>query len=351
VPQLCGTLFPKKEQLKCADLKNAVQLMDKAVDFFHDQLKGIRWGVITPGLLDSVRIPHEGQKVPLQHLAWTSPNKGQISITPYDPKHVGFIANALKAEGFNAYPFSKTTVVVSLPQRSGEDREKVISHIGKLAEEARVSIRNIRKKTRQKAKDVDLIDEELQELTNRAIGQIDSLSYRNRESVAGYFFFGVLLCLPFCVWAGLRIYNGIVYDIHCGGHLKRAADANTVDMAKKELAEVLKYLEDNKMTEGYTSVLWKTPSEDVGFWYQNLKSAKEELDKVTPETTQLERTNVLMKLRETLLDHGEKGDSVTAPGGISVFPSNTPYFIFGWLTGLIGCGGAFCLVVGFFKMS
>lgn len=173
--------------------------------------------------------------------------------------------------------------------------------------------------------------------------------YSRRSDASGYFFFGVILCIPFLIWSGLRIYNSIVYDIHCGGHLKRAADANTVDTAKKELAEALKYLEDNKMTEGYTSVLWKTPSEDVGFWYQNLKSAHEELEKVTPETTQLERTNVLMKLRETLLDHGEKGDSVTAPGGISVFPSNTPYFIFGWLTFLVGCGGAFCLVVGFAK--
>lgn len=150
--------------------------MDKAVDFFYDQLRGIRWGVITPGLLDSVRIPHDGQKVPLQHLAWTSPNKGQISVTPYDPKHVGLIANALKAEGFNAYPFSKTAVVVSLPQRSGEDREKVITHIKKLAEEARVAIRNIRKKTRQKVKEVDEIDEELQNLTNQAIGNIDKFA-------------------------------------------------------------------------------------------------------------------------------------------------------------------------------
>lgn len=124
------------------------------------------------------------------------------------------------------------------------------------------------------------------------------MSY-GRQSSAGLFVFGILLCLPAVLWGGLRIYNGVVFDIHCEGHLKRAADANTIEMASKELVDAIKYLEDNKMTEGYTSVLWKTPAADVGFFYQNLKSSLEELKKVTPETAQLERTNVLMKLRET----------------------------------------------------
>jgi hypothetical protein len=141
----------------------------------------------------------------------------------------------------------------------------------------------------------------------------------------------VVLCLPAVFWTGIRIYNAVVFNIHCTGHLKLASDANTVEMAQKELAIAIKYLEDHNMTEGYTSVLWKTPSEDVGFWYQNLKAAHAELGKVNSETTQLERTNVLMKLRETLLDHGKNGDTVTAPDGISVFPNNTGVFVSGWI--------------------
>jgi hypothetical protein len=133
------------------------------------------------------------------------------------------------------------------------------------------------------------------------------------------------------LWTGIRIYNSVVFDIHCEGHLKRAADSNTVETAQKELAVAIKYLEDHNMNQGYTSVLWKTPSEDVGFWYQNLKAAHAELSKVNSETTQLERTNILMKLRETLLDHGKDGDHVTAPDGISVFPNNTVVFISGWV--------------------
>lgn len=158
------------------NLNDVSQLMDKAVEFFHDQLKTIRLDQISPGLLDNVKIPYDGQKIPLQQLAWTSPIKGQISVAPFDPQHVGLIANALKDEGFNAYPFSKTHVVVSVPQRSGEDREQVISRIKKMAEEAKVSIRNIRKKKRQKFKDFEEIEKELQDLTDKAIDRIEKFS-------------------------------------------------------------------------------------------------------------------------------------------------------------------------------
>ena len=143
--------------------------------------------------------------------------------------------------------------------------------------------------------------------------------------------FSVLLLFPILLWAGLRIYNNIVYDIDCGGHIKRAADANTVELAMQEMKTVIAYLEARGMTSGYTSVLYRTPDEDVGFWYQNLKASLGELEKITPETTQLERSNILIKLRETLLDHGQS-IIVTDPSGISIFPNNVSYAWFGLLS-------------------
>lgn len=158
--------------------------------------------------------------------------------------------------------------------------------------------------------------------------------------------FSVLLLLSVLsvlLWAGLRIYNCIVYDIDCGGHIKRAADANTVDLATQEMKTVITYLEARGMTSGYTSVLYRTPDEDVGFWYQNLKASLDELNKVKPETTQLERSNILIKLCETLLDHGESV-TVTDPSGISIFPNNVAYAWFGWLSLVAAIVGAAALI-------
>lgn len=143
---------------------------------------------------------------------------------------------------------------------------------------------------------------------------------------------GILLCIPFLFWSGTRIYKNINYGIECGGHLKRAADANTIDLAKKEMETALTFIKSQNMTSGYTSVLYNTPSEDVEFWFQNLSSSLQELNKTTNKSTQLEKSNILMKLRETLLDQGEKGVSITHPTGISIFPNNVAYMIWGWLS-------------------
>ena len=114
---------------------------------------------------------------------------------------------------------------------------------------------------------------------------------------------------------------------NCTGHLKRAADANTIDLALKELTVAIDYIEAKGLTEGYTSVFWKTPGEDLGFFYTNLMNCREELIVASWSEDQLMKSNVLMKLRETLIDNGEKGDSLTYPDGMSRYPHNVRYAI------------------------
>jgi len=156
---------------------------------------------------------------------------------------------------------------------------------------------------------------------------------------------GIILLLPILLWGGARIILDIKFGIDCGGHIKRAADSNTVEIATQEMETVITYLEREEMTEGYTSVLYRTPDEDVGFWYSNLKSSLTELEKVNQETTQLERSNILLKLRETLLDHGTSGEEITEPEGISVFPNNVGFAIFGIVSLIFLIGGAVLIFV------
>ncbi|MEK7509744.1 MAG: hypothetical protein AAB605_03450 [Patescibacteria group bacterium] len=71
------------------------------------------------------------------------------------------------------------------------------------------------------------------------------------------------------------------------------------------------------------SSLYRTPDEDVGFWYRNLSSSLNELKSIPADAAPLEKSNMLMKLRETLVDQGETSVVVTVPPGISIFPYNT----------------------------
>ncbi len=131
---------------------------------------------------------------------------------------------------------------------------------------------------------------------------------------------GVILILISITLFGIRISKKIELKQNVSGYLKRAADANTIDLANAELVKVIDYLEANNMTSGYTSIMYKTPDEDIDFWYKNLKASQHELQSLQSESA-LEKTNVLIKLRETLLDTGKK-TSVTIPRGLAVYPNN-----------------------------
>ncbi len=126
----------------------------------------------------------------------------------------------------------------------------------------------------------------------------------------------------------LRIVYAVSFDMSCTQYLKRAADANTIELASRNLETAIQYAEEKHLTNGIVSVFLHQPANDIGFWYSNLKDSQEELKKVTDKTTQLERSNILMKLGETLADNTENGTAITCPVGISVYPHNVLYF---WL--------------------
>lgn len=130
----------------------------------------------------------------------------------------------------------------------------------------------------------------------------------------------------FCIWGGVRIAKSISFDKNCTQYLKRAADANSVEMAKEELGKAISYAESQQLTEGIVSIFLHQPKNDIGYWYSNMVTAYEELENLPENSTPLEKTNVLMKLRETLTDNNSDGTTVTVPNGISIYPNNVGYF-------------------------
>jgi hypothetical protein len=127
------------------------------------------------------------------------------------------------------------------------------------------------------------------------------------------------------------IVRGIVFNQNCGGYLEQAANANSVELALERLNVAIEYVEEHNMTDGYTSVLWKTENDNIGYWYRNLKTCQEELENCL-ESSQLEKTNVLLKVRESLTDVGEKGTVLNKPNGISRYPNNALFGILNWIS-------------------
>lgn len=129
----------------------------------------------------------------------------------------------------------------------------------------------------------------------------------------------VVATAMFLVIGGLVGINYVKLKQDCTGYLERAANANTIELALKELTVAIDHLEKNDLTAGYTSVLWQTPDEDIEYWYSNLKSAQNELTvNLGKEMTPLEQSNILLKLRETLMTE----DGIRYPAGLHNYPLN-----------------------------
>src|SRR5688500_18635941 len=102
------------------------------------------------------------------------------------------------------------------------------------------------------------------------------------KSDFGFVFLVIVLLVVGLGWGGARIYHLNQFGRNCGDHLIRAADAASPEIAVKELDTALRYMETNGMTGGWTSIVYTSPDEDVGYWYRNTKQARDILKSLPP---------------------------------------------------------------------
>ena len=141
--------------------------------------------------------------------------------------------------------------------------------------------------------------------------------------------FFIFLTIIFILIPSISYTNAIVKDIkfnaECINYFELAADANNVVLAEKYLTKGIEYLENHNLTSGYTKVFVYKPINDIGIWYENLKAAQAQTQELATksELTDLEESNCLMKLRETLLNNE---GFVNHPSLIIFHPNATSWF-------------------------
>jgi len=159
---------------------DAEERMEKAVDVLKKALSGIRTGRANPKLVDSLRVEAYGSPTPIKQLATIgAPEPTQIVIRPYDKNTIKDIEKAVLASDLGLTPQNDGNLIrLNVPPLSTEVRRKMVGRIKELAEEAKVSIRNIRRDANKAAdqaeKDKELsedqrddIKNEVQELTKK----------------------------------------------------------------------------------------------------------------------------------------------------------------------------------------
>ncbi len=150
--------------------------MQKAVRHLAGQLAGIRTGTISLGFIETVRADCHGNSVPIRRLGVIKQQGDRILVTPFDKAAVPAVVKALTEARLNAYALNPTTVSVSVPPISGEQRADIARQVKKLGEEAKIAVRSIRQEARKKIEVTGRGSQRwVQEATDEAIAEIDRL--------------------------------------------------------------------------------------------------------------------------------------------------------------------------------
>jgi ribosome recycling factor len=147
-------------------LFDAEERMEKAVNVFRDELRGLRTGRATPALVDSIRVEYYGSPTPLKQLAQiNTPDPQQIVIRPFDQNSLKDIEKAIRSSDLGMSPNNDGKMIrLIVPAMSGEQRQKMVARIKKLTEESKVALRNIRRDANkhfdQAEKDKEMTEDE-----------------------------------------------------------------------------------------------------------------------------------------------------------------------------------------------
>jgi len=150
--------------------------MRKTIQHLADQLRVIRTGTISPGLVQAVRVHCAGNQVAVGRLGVIKSRGDRILIEPFDRGNVSAIVKALNEARLSAYALNPTTVAVSIPTISLEQRAEIARHVKKLGEDAKIAVRTIRQQARNQIETTGRGSRNtVQDATDDAVEEIESL--------------------------------------------------------------------------------------------------------------------------------------------------------------------------------
>src|SRR6201986_5004107 len=137
-------------------LEDAAERMAKSVESATHEFSTVRTGRASPSLLDRVVVDYYGAMTPLNQLATISaPEARLLSVQPYDKSSIKAIEKAINESDVGLTPSNDGNVVrLVVPELTEERRRELVKVVKNLAEEGRISIRNVRRDTMQQLREL-----------------------------------------------------------------------------------------------------------------------------------------------------------------------------------------------------
>lgn len=177
--------------------KKSEEKMNKALDVLKKDFATLRSGRTSLGILDGIVVDFYGTPTALNQVSnLAMPDPRMITLQPWDPNMLGAIEKAILKSDIGIMPSNDGKIIrLSIPPLTEERRHQIVKHAKKLAEDARVATRNIRreinddikKKSKDKAApvsedEVKKLQDEIQKITDNHIRKIeDLLTHKEKE--------------------------------------------------------------------------------------------------------------------------------------------------------------------------
>jgi len=175
------------------DLKaRTEEKMKKSIASFEEELNHLRSGRASAALFDKLRVDYYGTPTPLKQLANISiPEARLIVIQPFDRNSIENIEKAILASELGLNPGNDGKLIrISVPPLNEERRGNLVKKVKALAENARVSIRNIRRDANEQIKSGDFTDDEqkkgtdiVQRLTDAFVERVSTIAETKKEEI------------------------------------------------------------------------------------------------------------------------------------------------------------------------
>ncbi len=176
--------------------EDAKDRMQKAVATLEKEFKRLRTGRASVSLVDGIRVEYYGTPTPLNQLATlTVPEPRTIMIQPWDQSCLGEVEKAIMKSELGLTPMNDGKVIrIHVPPLTEERRRDLVKLVKKMAEEAKVAVRNIRRDANEMIKDLKKEkeisedeqfkgQEEVQKITDDFIKKIDELSAAKEKEI------------------------------------------------------------------------------------------------------------------------------------------------------------------------
>ena len=176
-------------------LFDAEEKMEKAVTVARDDLSSIRTGRANPGMFSRINIDYYGSMTPITQLSSINvPEARMVVIKPYESSQLRHIEDAIRKSDLGVNPTNDGNVIrVTLPTLTTERRKEFVKVVKGMAEEGRITVRNVRRAGRHDLEamqkdgevsedDLARAEKELDKLTQAAEAEIDAaLGHKEQE--------------------------------------------------------------------------------------------------------------------------------------------------------------------------